>query len=168
MSSTPDTISNLTRDMPASSPPSIPSPLLTANPVPLVSAALNATWFWNPSPRDLLLVIPRILSQAGAFAPNNMPEWIDNLLRARNGGSVIAEATGSRIDSMAAAALSGMSSAQETAAAMPVISAEGGQLGQGLFSQSFSFQQLRNLGGIFTYMTSKWALTCFALVSREP
>lgn len=32
------------------------------------------------------------------------------------------------------------------------------------FRHAFTFQHVRNFGGIFTYMTSKWALACFALV----
>lgn len=107
-----------------------------------------------------------MVAQAGSFALNHMPGPIDNLLRPRNAGSIIAEATGNGIRIAASAALSGISSAQETATTI-MATTEVRQPGQGLFSQSFSFQQLRNLGGIFTYMTSKWALTCFALVSLE-
>ena len=30
-----------------------------------------------------------------------------------------------------------------------------------------NFMQVRSFGGIFTYMTSKWAMACFTLVSQH-
>ena len=49
-----------------------------------------------------------------------------------------------------------------TGAALPTSgAASGASETSGLFS-TFSLQQLRTFGGIFSYMTSKWALGCFA------
>lgn len=164
MSSTHLNPSNLTGNMPASiSPSPLPSPSSSYGRI--LASASNATWSLNPSPRDLFLAIPRIVAQLGTFAANHLPGPIDYLLRPGNAGNMIAEATGNHIHSAASAVLSG-GFTQGTAAAI-MTTAEAGEPEQRLFSQSFGFQQLRNLGGIFTYMTSKWALTCFALVSSE-
>lgn len=165
MSSTLHTVSNLTGDVPASNSPS-PLSSLTSSYGRMLASASNATWSLNPSPRDLLLAIPRMVAQAGSFAINHMPGRVDNLLRPGNAGSVIAEATGNNMERVASAALLGISSAQGTAAA-GAATAEMTQPEHGLLSQSFGFQQLRNFGGIFSYMISKWALTCFALVSLK-
>jgi hypothetical protein len=128
--------------------------------------ASNATWFLNPSPKDLFLAIPRMVRQAGSLALNNIP-GLDALLRGGSNGSIIAEATGHRIESAASLASPDTSSIQQTAAAIAATTAEARQSDTGFFSQPFSFQQLRSLGGIFAYLTSKWALTCFLLVSLD-
>ena len=166
MSSTTLSALNLTSDMPAIISPS-PLSSITSTYGRILASASNATWSMNPSPRDLLLVVPRMMAQVGSFAMSRIPGRIVNSLRPGIAGSVIAEATGNENQNMVSAALSGIS-AQETAAAAAAASLPTAQVrlpDPGLFSQSFGFQQLRNLGGIFTYMTSKWALTCFALVS---
>lgn len=164
MSSTLLGVSHLTGDIPPSNLPLPETSLTSTNYAHMLASASNITWSLHPSPKDLLLAIPRMVAQVGSFALNHMPRPIDSLLRPQNAGSVIAEATGNGMTNAASAALSGISFAQETATAV-VATTNGTRPEQGLFSQSFSFQQLRNLGGIFTYMTSKWALTCFAMVS---
>lgn len=166
MSSTLLGVSNLPVDLPASSPP-LPKASLTSTAYGhMLASASNLTWSLNPSPKDLWLAIPRVVAQVGSFVVNHMPGPIDSLFRPQNAGSVIAEATGDGIENAASAALSSVSFARQTATTV-MATTEGTQPEHGLFSQSFSFQQLRNLGGIFTYMTSKWALTCFAVVSLE-
>ena len=166
MSSTLRGLSNLTGDLPPSNLPLPETSLISSTYAHMVASVSNITWSLNPSPKDLWLAIPRMVAQAGSFALNHMPGPIDNLLRPQNAGSFIAEATGNGMTNAASAAPSGISFAQETATA--VVSSTDGTRPEQIFSQSFSFQQLRNLGGIFTYMTSKWALTCFAVVSSEP
>lgn len=167
MSSTLLGVSDLTGDLPPSNLPLPKASLTSAYYGHMLASASNITRSLNPSPKDLWLAIPRMVVQVGSFALNHMPGPINNLLRPQNAGSVIAEATGNGATNVASAALSGISFVQETATAV-MATTEGTHPEQGLFSQSFSFQQLRNLGGIFTYMTSKWALTCFAVVSLEP
>jgi len=110
------------------------------------------------------MIIPRIVARAGSFAFIAVPERLDSMFF-RHGGSMIAEATGNGTWNMITSALSSASItdttlsaavAAETAAASPA----------GPFSLSH-FGQVRNFGGIFTYMTSRWALACFTLVSLK-
>lgn len=101
------------------------------------------------------------LRRAGSFAFVTVPERLDSIMGLRGGGSMIAEATGNGSMKMISTTFSSDSS---PGAALP--SAAGAAATeappQGL--SSFSFYQVRNFGGIFAYMTSKWALACFTLV----
>lgn len=111
------------------------------------------------------MALPRAIARVGSFAFFTVPERIDGLLGLRNGGSVIAEATGERANKTVLTSLSGISSVQSIATATAEsVAATGGSQGSEL-SHVFSFQQVRNFGGIFAYMTSRWALSCFTLVS---
>ncbi|KAL9126498.1 MAG: hypothetical protein Q9217_004462 [Psora testacea] len=115
---------------------------------------------------DFTLAIPRFLSAAGSFAFVTVPERIDSILH--GGGSMIAEATGNGSRQMMSAHLSGgVATAQ--ASNTTVTAASGAGAGPAVPGAptnfgSFTFQQIRNFGGLFMYMTSKWALACFALV----
>jgi len=124
-----------------------------------MASTSNITSLMGPVPKDLVLAFPRMMARAGSFA-------FDSMLGFRNGGSMIAEATGNRTWNMVSDALSSGSVASTAA---PMVSgavaaaAEGSQGGLG----AFGFVQVRNFGGIFTYMTSKWAIACFTLVSLQ-
>ena len=112
------------------------------------------------------MAFPRMMARAGSFAFVTVPERIDSMLGFRSGGSVIAEVTGNKTWSMVSAAMSSGSSADSaapTASGATVVS-EGVPRGFG----PLGLLQIRNFGGIFTYMTSKWALACFTLVSFPP
>ena len=111
------------------------------------------------SPNDIFMAFPRMMARAGSFAFVTVPERLDSMIGYRGGGSVIAEATGNESMRMISTAFSPPSS---PGAALPSTAAAEIPV-QGL--SSFSFHQVRNLGGIFAYMTSKWALACFTLVS---
>ena len=138
-------------------------PFLTSTFGHVKASASNATSFLNLSPRDLLLAVPRMIARAGSFAFITLPERLDSLLGLRHSGSVIAEATGGRVQNISPAALSGSGPAQGTAAVTAAeIGVADGPSG-GMLSHTLSFQQVRNFGGVFTYMTSKWALGCFTL-----
>lgn len=101
---------------------------------------------------DLLLVVPRMVYRAGSFAVVTVPEYIDNVLGLRAGGSIIAEATGQgAAQNMASAAMSGAPAATTATAGT-----DGGML-----SHVLDFQHIRNFSGVFSYLTSKWALCCF-------
>lgn len=101
---------------------------------------------------DLLLVVPRMVYRAGSFAVVTVPEYIDNVLGLRAGGSIIAEATGQgAAQNMASAAMSGA-----PAATTATVGTDGGML-----SHVLDFQHIRNFSGVFSYLTSKWALCCF-------
>lgn len=112
------------------------------------------------------MAFPRLLVRAGSFAVS-VPERIDNIFGLRNGGSMIAEATGNGSQNIISAALSGdAAQASQRAAAAPGGGTAAATEGVPSFS-SLTFQQVRNFGGIFTYITSKWALACFTLVSLQ-
>ncbi|MCJ1468787.1 hypothetical protein MMC07_007417 [Pseudocyphellaria aurata] len=164
MSSTPSILPDMASDVTAGTtlPSSSPSFLISKIGHMKVSAS-NTTLSLNPSPKDLLMAVPRTIARVGSFVFFTVPERIDGLLGLRNGGSVIAEATAERVNKTVLTTLSGLSSAQSVAtpSAESVTATEGTQ-GGGL-SNAFSFQQVRNFGGVFTYMTSRWALSCFTL-----
>ena len=124
------------------------------------ASASNVTSYINPTPMDLLLALPRMVARAGSFAFITVPEHIDNMLGIRAGGSVIAEATGQGTQNIASAAIAGAQGpAAATAAAAATERREGG-----LLSHVLSFQHMHNFTGVFSYLTSKWALTCFTCV----
>lgn len=166
MSSTPSILPDMASDVTAGTtlPSSSPS-FLISKIGHMKASASNTTLSLNPSPKDLLMAVPRTIARVGSFIFFTVPERIDGLLGLRNGGSIIAEATAERVNKTVLTTLSGLSSAQgvATASAESVTATEGTQ-GGGL-SNAFSFQQVRNFGGVFTYMTSRWALSCFTLVS---
>ena len=106
------------------------------------------------------MVVPRIVARAASFAFITIPEAFENIFGDGDGGRLIAEATGEGAAVTAASAglvqgaIGGVAEAAATQAATEQT---------GFFSQSISFQQLRTFGGVFTYMTSKWALGCFTV-----
>lgn len=128
-----------------------------------MTTASNITSLVGPFPKDLVMAFPRMMARAGSFALITVPERIDSMLGFRNGGSMIAEATGNKTWNMVPEALpsgfisgSAVFTASEAAATTENMSRG---------SHSLSNIQLRHFGGLVTYMTSKWALTCFTLVS---
>ncbi|KAL8931072.1 MAG: hypothetical protein Q9208_000174 [Pyrenodesmia sp. 3 TL-2023] len=95
-----------------------------------------------------------------------MPRWFGPLTEGwawvHPGGSVVANATGERaveIEIVLQASTGVQGAAASAAAASPATEAASATA----FRHAFTFQHVRNFGGIFTYMTSKWALACFAL-----
>ncbi|KAL9111096.1 MAG: hypothetical protein Q9187_007971 [Circinaria calcarea] len=129
------------------------------------SSATNITAYLHPSPKDLFLLVPRIVLRAGSFAFVTLPEQLDHVLGLRNGGRVIAEATRDGTQNMASAALTSAGLVQEATPGIAEAVAAEATAGQGnSFSHVFSFQQVRNFGGVFSYITSKWALGCFVVV----
>ena len=143
----------------------IPSPtgeLLTSTFGQVKDAVSGILPYFNPSLNDLVMTVPRLLAHLGSFAFVVIPERIDYLLHLPNSGSVIAEATANRTQAMASAAISSaatMSSAAGGPAATETAKA-------GLLSQ-MSFQHVRSFGGVFSYLTSRWALGTVTLVSTS-
>lgn len=142
----------------------------TAGSQPVVSSTLQQ--FKNSSglaslfelgAQDVFMAIPWMLDRAGAFNLLNLPERIDNILGLLDGGSSIAEATGNKTFNMSSHAITGLASAQRTAAPIQGHTAE---IAGGFFSFA-SLQHFRSFGGVFTYMTSKWAFACLTLVSPQ-
>ncbi|MCJ1472427.1 hypothetical protein MMC13_001075 [Lambiella insularis] len=135
-------------------------PILTSIFDHFKASAANATSYLNPSAKDLFMVVPRLMARAGSFAFSTVPEALENVFSGRTGGQIIAEATGNR--SLRAAASAG--TAPETMAAAggaAAVHAVAEQ--QSPLSQLLTFQNIRTFGGVFTYMTSKWALGCFTV-----
>jgi Zinc finger, C3HC4 type (RING finger) len=123
------------------------------------TTAFNATSFLVPSPRDLLYLFPRMAARAGAFVTDDLPGAFENIFGGPFAGRVIEEATaGDGILGPAAAATAAnvMAGAAQAEPLMP----DGGFF---TFFQYFGLHQLRTFGGIFTYLTSKWALGCFTV-----
>ena len=117
------------------------------------------------------MAFPRMLARAGNFAFFTVPEKLDGMLGLGNGGTVIAQATGGNgSKNILSAAFSGVSGNAVLASQETVVATAAGTAAtdnaQGVFS-SFTFHQVRNFGGIFSYMTSKWALACCCLVSIQ-
>jgi len=119
-----------------------------------------------PSAKDLLLVVPRLAQRAGAFALH-IPEAMDNIAGIIwNGGSFIADATGkeaanSTITNTSAAFAESTVSTLNTA-----FSQAWREGGESTTSSLLGFTagaigRLKNFGGIFAYLTSRWALATF-------
>lgn len=127
-----------------------------------MASTSNITSPAGPFPKDFVLAVPRMMARAGSFA-------FDSMLGFRYGGTLIAEATGNRTWSMVSEALSSGSVASTAApiaseaVAAAAAAADYSPRSLGLFG----FLQGRNFGGIFAYMTSKWAMACFTLVSLQ-
>ena len=134
-----------------------------------MSAVSNVTALM--SPQDVFMAFPRILARAGSFAFVTVPEKIDNMLGFGHGGSVIAEATGNGSRNIFSAALSSVAegTARASRGTMPATVAGSASAGEAASRSlsSLSFQQVRNFGGVLSYMTSKWALACCTLVSIQ-
>ena len=134
----------------------------------LRASASNFSAYLNPSPKDLLMVLPRIIIRAGSFTFITVPEQLDNIFGLRAGGRVIAEATREGAHNMASAALSSAALVQGNAGEnVGAIATETIREQASTLRDSFSFQQIRNFGGVFSYITSKWALGCFTIVGSR-
>ena len=134
----------------------------------VMSNTSNGTSAFRPSPQDLIFAVPRAITRVGSYALVSIPERIDNLFKLRGGGTVIAEATGNgaRNASSSSAPVSWMDATKGATAAIAGGAAAAQDAPQSpVGGQPWRFQQLRNFGGVFSYMFSKWALACFSLVS---
>ena len=121
-------------------------PLYTSTFAQFKASVVNTTSYLNPSAKDLLMVMPRMISRAGTFAFETIPEAFDNLLGVRHGGTYIAEATGEGVQAMAAASAGMAPGVLEGAGGAAMAQ---GVRGQGnSFAQAFSFQNMRTFGGV--------------------
>ncbi|KAK4574727.1 hypothetical protein LTR86_001568 [Recurvomyces mirabilis] len=132
---------------------------------PILLTSSNASWI--PSASDLFLVVPRLAQRAGNFA-FHMPGAMDNLAgKIWNGGSVIADATAQHTANSTITNTSAFVQSTGTA----ILDAVGREAWAeavdetssilGLFVQGVA--RLKNFGGIFSYLTSKWALATFTI-----
>lgn len=115
------------------------------------SSLTNASSFL-PSPADLLLAVPRLLSKAGSLG-----EHIDSVFgKIRSGGSIIAEPTVANVTNATVATTSGKFVQESIAAAASATAGNPEDMGV--------FQALKNVGSFFSYITSKWAIATFTFV----
>lgn len=106
----------------------------------------------------------------GSGLLDRVPNWL-GLKPIANGlgwlqsrGSIIAEATGEG-PMVIETAIQGSTFVQgATASAAAGAATEAA--GASALRRALTLQHVKNFGGIFTYMTSKWALACFTLVRR--
>ncbi|KAK3709505.1 hypothetical protein LTR37_010878 [Vermiconidia calcicola] len=118
---------------------------------------------------DLLLVVPRLAQRAGNFALFHMPEAVDNLAgKIFNGGSIIADATGQHTANSTITNTSN-AFAQSTATTLDAAFREafnegGGDSTSSVFGMILQgIGRLKSFGGIFSYLTSRWALATFTV-----
>jgi len=116
------------------------------------SAALNNASSYLPSPADLLMVFPRLMSKASLLGDL---VWSGH-------GSVIAQATKANATNTTVATTAEKFVQQSVAAA--AAAASGVADSQDEISM---FQALKNVASFFSYVTSKWAIATFAIV-RTP
>ena len=129
---------------------------------------------------DILSAFPRLASRAGSFALYHMPEAMDNIAgKIFNGGSMIADATGqqtanSTITNMSASGGFVQSTAAAGVGMLDAALREGwgvgsdgaavdGESGSGsVFAMMVQgVGRMKSFGGIFSYLTSRWALATF-------
>ena len=102
-----------------------------------------------PSPADLLMVVPRLIHKASSLG--------DVL---RTGGSVIAEPTAANTTNSTLATAVGKFTQESLAAAAAASSTAAGAPDEISMLQVF-----KNVASFFSYVTSKWAIGTFAVVS---
>ena len=104
-----------------------------------------------------------LAQRAGSFALS-FPEYFDNLFgKLTSGGSIIAEPTSSNIANTTIITSSG-TFAQDSLPA----GATAAFSNQDSARNMSPFQTLKNIGGFFSYMTSKWAIATFTTVGTFP
>jgi hypothetical protein len=109
-------------------------------------AAMSNNTSFFPSPADLLMALPRLLSKASSLGDIM---W--------SGGSVIAEPTKANLTNSTVATTAGQFVQESVAAAASGLAASSDDIGM--------FQALKNMASFFSYITSKWAIATFAIVS---
>jgi hypothetical protein len=132
-----------------------------------VSVASNASVV--PSAMDLLMVFPRLAQRAGLYLPEAMEDIMDKVW---SGGSTIAQATAED------AAINATSTNITSAVVQEVIAQSTTDGMQAAFQRAWvqgtttegssifgmmlqTFGRIKNFGGIFSYLTSRWALATF-------
>ncbi|KAI9756907.1 MAG: hypothetical protein M4579_003661 [Chaenotheca gracillima] len=127
------------------------------------ASAANTSSYLSPSPMDLVLAVPRMARRLGDFAMFSVPGHLETMFGRGFDRTVIAEATADGMGSTAAAA-SGARFAQgmaETAAGTTGNLADPGA--SSTLHGALGFNSVRGFGGVFSYVTSKWALSCFTM-----
>lgn len=95
------------------------------------------------------MVLPRFFSKASSLSDLM---W--------SGGSVIAQPTKANMTNSTVATTAGQFVQHSAAAVASAVAASGEDISM--------FQALKNAASFFSYITSKWAIATFAIVSRMP
>ena len=126
------------------------------------SLGFNLTNF-NTLPKELVLALPRLISRAGAFAFYHVPERVDHLLGLGNVGTIVAEAAGGRAKETASAVRANASTTfNSTFGSRPEATGLPSAASRHGFWKYMTFK-IQSFGGMFAYLTSKWAILCFAV-----
>ena len=106
------------------------------------------------------MALPRLAHRMGSFWFIDIPDHLESMLGGALSGSVIAEATagGHNIGTAATEAGTGAAHIAGNAGVNGNIDTIGG------LAKSLGFQNVRGFGGMFSYITSKWALWCILMV----
>ena len=120
-------------------------------------ATANVTSTIAPSPKDLLLAVPRMAARAGSYVTESIPEAFENMFGAGGGGITgRAIAASERVGNLVEA----VTTTTPPGTAPGGIPAGTANTNPSAMFQAFTFSQIRTFGGVFSYMTSKWALGC--------
>jgi hypothetical protein len=116
----------------------------------------NLTISFAPSVDDIFLLPQRVSQRAKAFAYHY---GLDDLFgRIRGPGSIIAEPT--LTEAMNSSTVNSTKTFFQGAAATPSVAAEAATGPSGLFT----WQSWKTAGGIFTYISSRWAIVTLLMV----
>ena len=111
------------------------------------------------------MAFPRMMARAGSFAFVTVPERIDSIFGTNYGGSMTMNTTANKTWDVVSTVISSNPALDSSSPTMSGLAAASGDIPHGF--GPLSLLQFRNLGGIFAYLTSKWALSCFTLVSLQ-
>ena len=139
-----DVVASLTTQTTSPAPTAILEPVLTSTLDQLKTTAANATSFLNISPKDLLMVVPRMAARAGSFVTQTIPDNFESIFGAGNAGRFIAEATSEGAQGLAAAS-AGLEGTADAAGGTTILEIEGPAIP---FGHLFGFQQVRTFGGV--------------------
>lgn len=137
-------------------------PLPSTTSVPLRSPSLDATSTLRSLFLGFLFFIPRKTYQLLRFALITVPEHISMLGR-EIGRRALAEATGQGTGLTTTSERFAVGAEETLARATGA--AQKAESVNTTTSSSVGFSNVRNLGSVFSYVTSKWALSCLTVVS---
>ena len=116
-------------------------------------AFTNMTLFL-PSPADLLMVFPRLFAKASSLGD-----------MMSSGGSAMAEPTMANITNGTISTISSNFVQESAASAAAAAATAVAATTAGSQDEISMFQAFKNVASFFSYMTSRWAIATFAIVS---
>ena len=129
----------------------------------IVASAANFTLAIALAPLKVVLAISRAILDAVDFVRFGLPRHI-GVLVSEVGQGAVAGPTNTGVYTVSQAASShGLNSSELSTASSTAVNGHGGQ-SPGL-AASLSLGNPRNVSSIFSYITSRWAIACLAVVS---